>query len=291
MLTASILASLALASQEKLELPAVLTSDCESQMAVPMEAGPTKTPVPMIKVEIAGKARKMLVDTGASGSVVFRSLIQELHLKRIGRTTADDTTKSNTRSVDLYRIPELRIGKAKFYGVLVFAPPGLEDDKSVRAAIGDGVLSFAVFRDQLLTLDYLSSKVRFGPGSLPEGAPNYELVGGTPLIPVKIGKAVVPCQVDSGSNAGLVLPLKFKDSLPIVGEPKTTGHIRTLFNSTELFTAKIDAPVEFAGLSVAMPEIDLRDLFQRGNLGGAMLKDYRVAIDQRSKRITFTSQQ
>ncbi|MBS1708576.1 MAG: retropepsin-like domain-containing protein [Armatimonadetes bacterium] len=260
---------------------AILKSNCPGEFKVPIIPGPRMAP--MIEVEIGGKKRRMLLDTGASGGRISKKVIDELGLRPVGQSIAGDPSGKNERQVNLYRVPEVKIGGATFYGMLTFAEEGVGPDKG----LADGVLSYAVFRDQLLTLDYPGRQIVFGPGILPAGSASYDLEHEIPLLHVTIGDAVVPCHVDSGSDGGLMVPTKYKAKLPLDGEPRVIGHARTLFNEIEILGVKVKSPIKFGGVSLTLPMLEMHDLFPMGNIGGRVLRKFAMTIDQKNHRIRF----
>lgn len=266
-------------AQEQDEKP-VLKVDCPGEFKVPILPGPRKAP--LIGVEIAGKKRHMLLDTGASGGRISNKIVEELGLRPVGQTVVGDPSGKNDRHANLYRIPETKIGGATVKGMLVFADDGVGPD-----GLADGVLSYRVFQDLLLTIDYPGKQIVFGPGILPAGSPSYDLEHGIPVLTVTIGDAIVPCHLDSGSDGGLMVPTKFKGKMPLDGEPRVIGHARTLFNEIEILGVKVKGPVKFAGMDVTVPMVEMHDLFPFGNIGGRVLQQFAVSLDQRNHRVRF----
>lgn len=266
-------------SQDDNEKP-ILKVDCPQEIKVPILPGPRRAP--LIEVEIGGKKRHMLLDTGASGGRISAKIVEELGLRPVGQTVVGDPSGKNERQTNLYRIPEAKIGGATFKGMLVFAEDGVGP-----AGLADGVLSYRCFKDQLLTIDYPGRQIVFGPGMLPAGSAGYDVEHTIPLLHVTIGDAVVPCHLDSGSDGGMMVPTKFKDKMHIDGEPRVIGHARTLFNEIEILGVKVKDPVKFAGMELKIPIIEMHDLFPFGNIGGRVLQQFAVTIDQRNQRIRF----
>ncbi|MBS1708575.1 MAG: retroviral-like aspartic protease family protein [Armatimonadetes bacterium] len=268
---------------------AVLRSHCPSLVSVPIHRG--SHPAPLIDVEIAGKKRHMLVDTGASGSVVAQKFVDELHLKPFAHSQSEDPSGKNSVQVDLYRIPEVKIGGATFYGVLVFVLPKTLQSPSIDAVMQDGVLSYAIFRDQLLTFDFPRKTLTFGPGELPLSAAKFTMPTGTVAVDVAIGSLVVPCQIDTGAAGGLMVPSELRDRLPLDGEPKPAGKTSTLFNTMEVLEANLKGPVEVCGVRLDVPTVEMHAGFPVGNIGNGVLQNLVVTIDQRNQRVRLVKKE
>ena len=254
---------------------------CTERVVAPMLPGPRRAP--LIELTIGGKPYQFLLDTGATGGRIDPTIVERLGLKPVGEVRAGDPSGKNTRQVKIYRIPEITIGTAHFYGVSMFADAGPQS----KMKLSDGVIGYGVFQELLLTLDYPNKQVILERGSLPASAMAYKTEHGIPTLPITAGKVTVVGHVDSGSDGGLAVPLKYKDRLPLAEPPKVIGHARTLFNSMDIYGAKLSEPVTIGGMPVEVPLIELNDLLPFGNIGGKVLQKFKVVIDQKNKRIQF----
>jgi hypothetical protein len=192
--------------------------------------------------------------------------------------------------VDIYKIPEIKIGAARLDGVRMIAEQGIVPKGA--DAYFDGVLGYAVFKGVLLTLDYPNKQVILTPGGMSEddkkSAIPYELEHGIPFVQVQIGSVKVGAHIDSGADGGLSIPAKFQKDLDFAGEPHKVGEGRTLFNTVDIYAAKVKDPVMVEGFRLPIDEIELNDLFPVANLGGRVLHLFRVVIDQTDQRILFS---
>ncbi|MBS1708574.1 MAG: retropepsin-like domain-containing protein [Armatimonadetes bacterium] len=261
----------------------LLRSECPETVTVPFTQG--KHPGPLIEVEIGGKKRRMMMDTGAGASVVQQSLVDELGLRPFMETTARDPGGKNSMKVALYRIPEIKIGTATFYGATCFVQPAATRSQVADDTIADGVLSFTVFQNQLLVVDYPNKTISIGPGSLPQGAAKYTLRSNTPVVDVDLSGVKVPCQIDTGAQGGLMVPLPLKSKLPLTGEPRRAGQTRTLFNSMDVWEADLKGSVEVCGVQIQVPTVEMHEGFPIGNIGGKLLQNFVLTVDQKNQRI------
>lgn len=264
---------------------AVGRTEFHGEVRLPML--PSKRKAPLIELTIKGKKYHFLLDTGAQGSRVSPEVVAGLGLSPIGEVMAGDPSGKNSRSVKIYLVPKVSAGSADFYGVRMFADAGPTHGGG--AQLSDGVLSYAVFKDLLLVLDYRHKQVILKKGALPASSLNYGLEHGLPTLPIQIGNVTVTGHVDSGADGGLSIPLKYKDQLPLAEQPRVIGHGRTLFNSVDIYGAKVKGPVKIGGMPVGVSMIEMTSLFPFGNIGGRVLQNYTVTIDQRDHRIQFRS--
>jgi len=257
-------------------------TECSSRVSLPMLPGHRSAP--LIELSIGGKPYHFLLDTGAQGGRISPAIVESLGIQPIGEITAGDPSGKGERQVKIYSIPEIDAGSAKFYGVSMFADAGPQGGP---AGLADGVISAGMFQDLLLTLDYPGKQVVFEPGSLPSSAISYSLMHGLPALPIQIGNVKLMGHVDSGSDGGLMVPLKYKSQLPLDGGAKVIGKARTLFNEITIYGAKVKGPITIGGMAINVPMIEMHDMFPVGNIGGKVLSQYKVTLDQKHKRIQF----
>ncbi|MFI5387407.1 MAG: retropepsin-like aspartic protease [Fimbriimonadales bacterium] len=261
--------------------------ECPRQVVLPML--PTARQSPLIELEIGGQKYKFALDTGAVGGRISAEVVKRLGLKPEGKVMAGDPSGKNSREVSLYRIPQVKAAGATLYGVQMMVEDGVVPKGA--PAYFDGVIGYAVFCDLLLTLDYPNRQVILTPGGMsPDQVSRsipYQLEHGIPLLSVQIGDVKVGGHVDSGSDGGLSIPAKYKDRLHLEGEPRKVGQAKTLFNTTDIYLAKVKDPIYVGGIKMPIDQVEINDLFPFANIGGRLLHKFRVTIDQRKRRILF----
>jgi hypothetical protein len=269
----------------------VQSISCPHQVTLPML--PTPRQSPMIELEINGRKYNFILDTGAVGGRIPLAIVKELGLKPVGKVLAGDPSGKNSREASVYRIPEIKAGGATLHGVRMMCddgvvPPGVP-------TLREGVIGYAVFHDLLLTLDYPNKQVILVPGGMSadqaKRAVPYTLEHGLPLLSVQVGSAKLTGHVDSGSDGGISIPSKFKSQLHLDGEPRMVGHAKTLFNSFDIFLAKVKDPIYVGGMKMPVDHIEMHDMFPFANIGGRLLKLFKVTIDQKKQRILFEPSQ
>ncbi len=252
---------------------------------------PSARQAPVINLEIGGKTYRFALDTGAVGGRISEEVVKSLGLKPVGIIQAGDPSGKHNRVVSIYKIPEIKAGDATLYGVRMMADSGVAPKGT--AAYFDGVIGYAVFHDVLLTLDYPHSRVVLKPGGMSRDQLSaslpYELEHGIPFMQVQVGKVKVGGHVDSGSDGELSIPAKFKPDLNLQAAPVLVGHARTLFNTVDIYAAKVKDRILVGGLEMPIHQIELNDLFPFANIGGRLLRKFSVSIDQGRKRILFAA--
>jgi|SRR5579862_1375984 len=283
--TLALLSSVALAQHDN----PVERIDCPGQVVLAMLPSARQSPV--IELDIGGEKYKFALDTGAAGGRVSPEIVRRLGLKPVGKAQAGDPSGKNSVDVSLYRIPKIKAGGATLYGVEMFSDDGVAPHGA--APHFDGVIGYAVFHDLLLTLDYPHSRVVLTPGPMSadqfKRSIPYKLEHGLPLLEVQVGDVKVGGHVDSGSDGALSIPAKFKSRLHLVGEPRKIGQARTLFNTIDIYLAKVTDPISVGGMKLPIDQVELHDLFPFANIGGRVLRKFAVTIEQKRHRILFES--
>jgi hypothetical protein len=237
-------------------------------------------------LEIGGQKYKFTLDTGAVGGRISSEVVQRLHLKPVAKIMVGDPSGKNSREVSSYRLPEVKAGKATLYGVRMMEMPGIGNES-------DGVIGYAAFYGLLLTLDYPKHEVVISPGGMTKdqegGAIRYSLNHGLVTLPVQIGDVRVDGHVDSGSDGSLSIPARFKSQLRTDGEPRLLGHARSLFNSFDIYSVKVKDPILVGGMKMPINSVEYHDMWPFSNIGGRLLKNFRVSIDQKKKLILFAN--
>jgi hypothetical protein len=251
---------------------------------------PTKTVGgrPTVEVEINGHGPfVMIVDTGATVTVVDPDLIAELHLPR----ALTDAIPASERGP--LRIDALTIGTAVLHGVTV-------GEVGLLSGLGPnpprGVLSAAAFPGHLVILDYPKATLRLERGALPpadnrqifEYAPDERL----PVVPVTVAGQPYRVHLDSGSPGALMLPTRDLTVVPLAGPAVDAGHARTVAGEFPISTAPFTGAAAIGEFPIALPTITFSDLRPGlapgiGNIGAQILHTFVVTFDSANRRIRF----
>jgi hypothetical protein len=250
-------------------------------LAVPMGSWHGRS---LVSVTIDGHGPfPFVLDTGAGGSLVSRALADSLGLPVVGETQVSSPLGGTPASAKVVRIGELTIG-GKLRGALTVLALDLP---AGGPSTHWGVLSPYDLAGLLVTWDLPRQQFRFRRGALP--APDEKRVYsyGNDMLPnlsVQVAGRHVRVHVDTGSPRGLMLPVAWKDSLPLAAPPTEGPEARTVNRSFRLLQAKLDGKLVVAGREYVDPELTLSPAGDIGNIGVALLRDFEVTLDASNRR-------
>jgi hypothetical protein len=230
-----------------------------------------------------------IIDTGSSVTLVTPDVVKHFG----GKTPANQTpmrvrgANGEVKLLNPVILKRLQLGAARFEGVraLIYDLADLSNHLGVRI---DGVLGFPVFRETLLTLDYLQSQVIITPYGVPTAQPGVTIPfnneQNTPLIPIQIGPESLIALVDSGSDAPL--------SLNTVGlhptfryGPKPGVLIASLSGDRLGMTGRLAQPLTIGAYVIENPVVNVTD--ELSSIGGGLLRNFTVTFDQKRNQVTF----
>jgi hypothetical protein len=230
-----------------------------------------------------------IVDTGSSVTLVTPDLV-----KRFGGSTPANQTPMRVRGangeVKLLNpviLKRLQLGSARFEGVraLTHDLTDLSNHLGVRI---DGVLGFPLFRQTLLTLDYLQSQIIITPYGVPTAQPGVTIPfnneQNTPLIPIQLGAESLVALVDSGSDAPLSLNTVGLHPTFLSG-PKPGVLMATLAGDRIGMTGRLAQPLTVGAYVFENPIVNVTD--ELSSIGGGLLRNFTVTFDQKRNQVTF----
>jgi len=230
-----------------------------------------------------------IVDTGSSVTLVTPELV-----RRFGGKTPANQTPMRVRGADgtvMQLTPvilkRLQLGEARFEGVraLTHDLTDLSNHLGIRI---DGVLGFPLFRQTLLTLDYLQSRIIITPFGVPTAQPGVTIPfnneQNTPLIPIQLGAESLVALVDSGSDAPLSLNTVGLHPTFLSG-PKPGVLMATLSGDRLGMTGRLAQPLTVGAYVVENPIVNVTD--ELSSIGGGLLRNFTVTFDQKRNQVTF----
>jgi hypothetical protein len=184
-------------------------------------------------------------------------------------------------------LKRLQLGSARFEGVRVLTHD-LDDLSNHLGVRIDGVLGFPLFRETLLTLDYLQSQIIITPHGVPMALPGVTILfnneQNTPLIPIQLGAESFIALVDSGSDAAL--------SLNTVGlhptfqyGPKPGVLMASLAGDRLSMIGRLAVPLTIGAYVVENPIVNVTD--ELSSIGGGLLRSFTVTFDQKRNQVTL----
>jgi hypothetical protein len=256
-------------------------------IAFPMDTGHGQ---PIVDVMLDGKGPfKFYLDTGAGATVLNDDLAKELGLAILDSTRLGDPANPRAIRADVVRLASIELGGARFEGVRAVSwdrstlRPGPDSPR--------GVLGVGVFAEVLLALDYPKGEVRLTRGALPaadgDRVLDYAAPMGIPVVPVRLGGRTFQAHLDSGSPASFMIPLAWKDSVRLAGEPVEMGRGRSANSTMVIFGAQLADTMHLGGHRFPRPMIQFNDALPDPNLGGRILREFVVTLDQANRRVRF----
>jgi hypothetical protein len=260
----------------------------DSLVTAPLDLGRGQ---PVVEVRLNGKGPfRMYLDTGAGSTVLNDDLARELGLAVIDTTRLGDPVDPQAIKADVVELATIEVGRARFEGVRAVT----WDRSTLRPKTPDaprGVLGIGVFHDVVLSLDYPNQRLRIRNDALPEAdglrVLDYRSPQGIPVIPVRIGGRSYPTHLDSGSPGSFSLPLVEKDSVKLAGEVRETGRGRTANTELVIYGGQLTDTLRIGGHAFPQAEIQFNDRLPHANLGGRVLREFVVTLDQRNRRVRF----
>jgi hypothetical protein len=248
-------------------------------------------PIPLVDVRIGEHGPyRFAVDTAAACTVLLRSrLAEELNLERQGSAGVSDSSGQPSRPADLVLLPELRFGDvvARDLSAVSHTPAAAH-----AASIPDdvqGILGRVLFESLLLTLDYPGRRLILKEGTLEPGPAvvPFDLVDGVMQIAIGVGGRQLPVILDSGHRGTLTLPRSWAEVLPLAGPVVADGRTATVNAVYSRETAHLAGSVEMGRERVASPALHFADEHSPTLLGGGLLREFSVTVDQRARLVRF----
>ncbi len=269
---------------------AAVTATAATTIPLDMSSG---RPVVEIVVN-GGNSLTMVLDTGASGSVINAETARELGLEVVGEEMVGDPSGKNQHATQVVALPDVTIGATSLGEIRASA---LDLPKAIgHARHGiDGVLSVRDLERYLVTLDLAAGELRLSSGQLNPDAtdvvPFYTDDMAIPWIHALVGPLTVHAFLDTGNPGLLSLSKATAKHLELDGPLEVIGEGRTVSSTFEISAAPLAGEVTFAGQSIKNPTL-LFDELHRGtqaNIGSGLLSQFVVTLDQSNKLVRFAT--
>src|SRR5579863_2549518 len=229
--------------------------------------------IPVVSVTINGRGPfRFFLDTGASVTVIDRSLAGELNLAHAGTIRVGDPASPQAIVADIVSIDHLTIGQAELSTV-----QALSWDRSSLIPSPDaprGVLGMPLFANLLVTIDYPHGRARVATATLP--APNGvdlfgydQTLGGSFEVMVTVAGTSMKAVIDSGSGGGISFPTSAIDQLPLVAPPIAVGRGRTVAGGAAILGATLKGSFVLGGYRLDNPEVTFNERLRGVNIGSA----------------------
>jgi hypothetical protein len=236
-----------------------------------------------VNVAVNGHPFRFTLETGANFFAVSNRLAHTLGLRV-------DSVSSERGSMAIVHIDSLVIGSAKLFQFTAAATPLFESFPDTF----DGIISIAVLKQFLATIDFPHHVLRLERGTLPEANGRDILAiagrdsGGRIDVMLDLGSVRTAAVLDTRSFIGLLLPDSLEPRLSFVDSVRTTSRARgPSLGSFALRRGQLTAPVRLGSFEAEKPVVTLRD---RGGsvIGVPILEQFVIALDVANKRLRFS---
>lgn len=231
-----------------------------------------------------GGPYRFAVDTGASGlGRADSSLVSALHLTVTGATQASDGV--STATVNTVHLNSLELGALSRSNLDVIARD-YSSSVPPEAAIS-GILGRGFFADGLLVIDFPTHSLWFSrTRQLAAGDADALAYERAFRIPISLGDVATTANLDTGAAVGLVLPRSTFDQVSAT-PLEQAGRARLTNGVIETGRAIVHGPLRAGAINIANIDTRVSDRFPEAVLGGEILRNYVIAIDQRTQLVAI----
>ena len=240
---------------------------------------------PYVMVTINGRGPfRFIVDTGTGGDAMVTSeLARQLDLPLVGEARLNDPSGQGGQTAPIRKLDTLRVAGVDFYAV-----KAVEHALPVSDGPCQGMLGFTLFRDFLLTLDYVNGRLDLAEGELtPDGEKSvlpFRMPEGVPIARLKIDNREVETQIDSG-GAGLSLPERLIPQLRLAAQPTPFAKGESLSTRFQIKVAKLASDVQLGDITIDQPWVEINPAFPLANFGSCPLQHFIVTFDQENRLV------
>lgn len=146
-----------------------------------------------------------------------------------------------------------------------------------------GIVGLSLWKDQLVTLDYLHWKMRVEPGRLAD-VDNVQIfaidaASGQLRVPLIVAGRELLCRIDPLYPGGIVLPASYLLELPLDGKPAPVSYTDMRDGSVAVREAKLNTNVTFAGIEMDKPTVLFGEIGTGAVIGYQALAGLTITYD------------
>jgi len=151
-----------------------------------------------------------------------------------------------------------------------------------------GVVGLSLWKDQLVTLDYLHWKMRIEPGRLAD-VDNVQIfaidaTSGQLRVPLTVAGRELLCRIDPLYPGGVVLPASYLLELPLDGKPAAVSYTDMRDGSVAVREAKLNTNITFAGIELDKPTVLFGEVGTGAVIGYQALAGLTITYDMANGR-------
>ena len=231
------------------------------------------------------------IDTGTRNVRMLPSGEKELQARShlVFPTLSGDAAGMKRWSWTAWRVRELDMGGAKFqdFDTHIVDCGHMFAGSNVPVRIIAGT---SLFRDCLLTIDLPGRRLVIAHGDLPpengrDILPCRRGKGGSPEIPVEIGGKKLWAGLDTGAYNAVNLGADVAAGMAFDGAPATRSFMSHFSPNATCTVATLSGDVVFGQYRVHKPMIDICGRDESAWICLEILKDYRITLDQKNRRV------
>ena len=241
---------------------------------------------PAVDVKLGDREPFLLIlDTGASATVLNADLVEELELPSEGQVLLADPSGGTGTAGHTHRLEELSISGWVFRDVFAVSWEG--DAIASRLGGPRGVLGAPSLAGVTLEFDFPGLQLRIRSERLAEGDGSQLFTNPQSVIPsveISVADTTLEAHVDTGNGRGLGLPSTLRDRLSFEGvlERKTA---RSASGDFAIQVGQMIGTVRIGQIEVVNPDVFLNERFPTANVGTPALLHTRMALDVGRRRI------
>jgi hypothetical protein len=244
-------------------------------------------PVAMLTLD-GGEPVRAIFDTGAAASVLQRDFAEASHLPHQGEGLAAGPGGQPVQGFQTSI--HGRLGDVSFPPRLAVAFPIPLPLADVRA-----IISPQVFSGRLVRIDFAAGQAQVlprDPAHIPRirgydylGRNDAERITRTPSVEVVLpGRRRLQAMIDTGSTAGLELPLNWATRLRLIGPLQPGPPVRLVGIQHRTFLGQVRGTVRIGELVLRDPEVRFVEDDPGGTVGMAILQHAVIVLDPARSR-------
>jgi len=221
-----------------------------------------------------------LIDTGSTPNAIDENIATAMGLTVVDQ---QEVMSGGTvpMMVDIVEVPEITLGGLSVQGAGFITMPMAE----MSAGQFHGMLGMDLFKELMISYDAHNNQITVSTDSLDASAPGVvalETESGGFRINLDVAGELRPFHVDTGSPSGFTFPASALDTVPVQGDITRGPDARLAGGTREIHEATLDGDIMMGGNVYSNPDIRFMGLAEVGNLGGAVLNQFTLRIDQKN---------
>ena len=242
---------------------------------------------PVVTARINGRGPyKLILDSGAAGSVFSNELARELALPELGHAKIGRPESKDTQPATLTKIEKIEIAGLRLEGVSAVCADLSMVQKRLASDV-QGVLSATMLDGLLVAYDYPAGKIGFRRGELPaaDGQTVFDWPAGErlPSVMMDLAGQTVRIDIDTGSGNGFTLTQAMAAKLEWLETPVAAGPMHTLDTVTQTASGRMKGEIRIGKFVFTNPQVRTNDGVMK-TVGYEVLKDFVFTLDPKNRR-------